>query len=227
MKLLAKVLLLSASAALLFAPLTASAVNINEIRIDQPSTDNDEYFELAGQPGESLDGLTYIVIGDGAAGSGVIESVTDLTGNAIPAGGYFLCAEATFTLNGAVPDLIADLGFENSDNVTHLLVRDFTGALGDDVDVDDDGNLDNPPWSAVVDCVALIESVGTGDLVYCDTQVGPDGTFVPGHVYLCAPGWVIGAFDPVGGNDTPRADNDCTVPVEKSTWGQIKDAYSN
>ena len=40
-------------------------MKINEIRIDQPGTDNDEYFELLGEPNASLDGLTYIVIGDG------------------------------------------------------------------------------------------------------------------------------------------------------------------
>ena len=58
----------------------AQTVTISEIRIDQPGSDNDEYFELAGAPGTSLDGLTYIVIGDGTNGSGVIEAVVPLTG---------------------------------------------------------------------------------------------------------------------------------------------------
>ena len=72
---------------------------INEIRIDQPSTDNDEYFELHGTPGESLDGLTYLVIGDGsaAAGSGVIEAVVPLTGHVLAADGLFLVGETTLT----------------------------------------------------------------------------------------------------------------------------------
>ena len=191
---------------------------INEIRIDQPSSDDDEYVELMGTPGDSLDGLTYIVIGDGAGGSGVIEGVADLTGSVIPASGLFVAAESTFTIGSA--DLITTLDFENSDNVTHLLVRDFTGAKDDDLDTDDDGVLDSTPWSEVVDCVALIEEVGGGDQVYCDTTVGPDGTFVPGHVFLCPDlgGWQIGAFDPVGGDDTPGADNDCSPNGEFTTY---------
>ena len=68
------------SAAALIAPglLVATVdagggVRINEIRIDQPGADEDEYVELAADPGTSLDGYTYVVIGDANAGSGVIE----------------------------------------------------------------------------------------------------------------------------------------------------------
>ncbi|HEC20550.1 MAG TPA: hypothetical protein ENI97_14630, partial [Gammaproteobacteria bacterium] len=42
---------------------SAQAILINEIRIDQPGPDRDEYFELAGIAGESLDGLSYLVLG--------------------------------------------------------------------------------------------------------------------------------------------------------------------
>ena len=52
---------------------TLAQVFISEIRIDQSGADTDEYFELAGTPGASLDGLTYLVIGDGSGGSGVID----------------------------------------------------------------------------------------------------------------------------------------------------------
>ena len=44
-----------------------------------------------------------------------------------------------------------------------------------------------------------------GDQVYCDTRIGPDETFVPGLVYFDCnlEAWAIGAFDPVGTDDTP------------------------
>jgi hypothetical protein len=200
-------------------PIAAQTVTISEVRIDQPSTDNDEYFEFAGPAGASLDGLTYLVIGDGAGGSGVIEEVTDLTGQTIPASGFFVAAEATFALGGA--DLITDLNFENSNNVTHLVVRDFSGSIGTDLDSDDDGVLDSTPWSEVVDCVALVETVGSGDLVYCFDTVGPDGPFVPGHAYDCPGGWQIGPFDPVGGDDTPGATNPCAVVVPTLVINEI------
>jgi len=192
----------------LAAPDLQGTVKINEIRIDQPSTDIDEYFELAGPAGTSLDGLTYLVIGDGSGGSGVIEAVVDLTGYAIPGSGYFVAAESTFTLGTA--DLTTNLNFENSDNVTHLLVSGFTGSNGEDLDTNDDGTLDSEPWTAVLDSVALIASVGSGDLVYSATTVGPDGSYVPGQVYRCGGGWEIGDFDPTGGTDTPGGANPCT-----------------
>lgn len=183
-------------------------ITINEIRIDQPGTDVDEYVELHGPAGASLDGLTYLVIGDGTGGSGVVESVTTLSGQTIGAGGLFVVAESTFTLGTA--DLEANLEFENSDNVTHVLVRDFTGRLGDDLDTNDDGTLDVLPWSGIVDLVALVEEpnppTGT-ELHYGPPSVGPDGSFVPGHVYDCDDGWRIGSF--AGGDDTPGAENRC------------------
>ena len=181
---------------------------INEIRIDQPSTDNDEYFELTGDAGTSLDGMTYLVIGDSTAGgSGVIEAVVNLTGYTIPTSGYFLAVESTFTLSTNA-NLTTTLNFENSENVTHMLVADFTGALDDDLDTNDDGILDSTPWSVIDDCVGVLDDVyppAGGDYVYCPTTVGPDGSYPPGHAWQCTLGWEIGLFDPAGGDDTPGA----------------------
>jgi len=189
-------------------PQPVGDVFLNEIRIDQPSSDTDEYFELTAAGGTSLDRLTYLVIGDGTGGSGVIENVTSLAGRTMPADGLFVAAEASFTLG--TPDLVTTLNFENSDNVTHLLVADFTGSNGQDLDTDDDGVLDAMPWSQQVDCLALVETPGSGDRIYCDTTVGPDGSFVPGHVFLCDEGWRIGGFG-LDVTDTPGIENFCVV----------------
>jgi predicted extracellular nuclease len=206
--------LAATSLALSIACSSVFAASINEIRIDQPSSDTDEYFELKGIPQESLDTLTYIVIGDGAGGSGTIESVTSLAGQAINGDGFFTVAQSTFSLGAA--DLTTSFQFENSDNVTHLLVADFTGTNGNDLDSDDDGVLDLTPWSSIVDSVALQESIGSGELLYSGTIVGPSGTFVPGHIFLCDDGWRIGEFTPIGITDTPTTENDCvgTGPID-------------
>ncbi|MCB9907541.1 MAG: hypothetical protein H6830_07480 [Planctomycetes bacterium] len=207
-----KAILLPLTGLALVAAASAQAT-INEFRVDQAGTDNDEYFELLGAPGTDLTGLTYIVIGDGSGASGTIECVIDLTGQTIPASGFFVCAESTFTLG--TPDYTVAgtaLNFENSDNVTHLLVSGFTGANADDLDTDDDGILDVTPWTAVVDSVALMGTAAS-EMIYSTTVVGPDGTFVPGHVFLCSAGWEIGQFDVVGGQDTPGAANACAGPV--------------
>ncbi len=184
---------------------------INEIRIDQSGINNDDYFELAGTEGESLDGLSYIVIGSSTDdGSGVIKSVIDLSGQTIPPDGFFLVAEDTFTLSTA--DLTAALNFENGDNVTHLLVEGFTGAVDDDLDADDDGMLDVMPWTAIVDSVAIIENPNGGDQVYSQLTVGPDGTDAPGHVFRdpdVAGLFQIGILDAADANadDTPGMEN--------------------
>ncbi len=190
---------------------------INEIRIDQAGADNDEYVELSGAP-QSLDGMWLITIGDGAGGSGVVESIVDLTGSSIGASTYFVVAEASFSIG--VADLTATLGFENGDNVTHLLVSDYDdiGApLQTDLDTDDDGVLDIEPWTAVLDCVALVENFdipASGDYIYCSTTVGPDGSFVPAHAERCPDSsgpFSIGLFADLM-NDTPGAENSCLTP---------------
>ncbi len=190
-------------------PAMPTGLMISEIRIDQLGSDDDEFFEIHGVPGASLDGYTYIVIGNGAGGDGVIENVTDLTGSVIPASGYFVAAMPGFSLGTA--DLsVGNLNFENGDNVTHLLVQGFTGADGDDLDTDDDGILDATPWTAIVDEIALLETVGSGQLVYSSNTIGPDGTFVPAHVYFSAMsgGFVIGSFDIADESDTPNEANE-------------------
>ncbi len=162
---------------------SAQAILINEIRIDQPGPDRDEYFELAGIAGESLDGLSYLVLGDSRkGGSGVIESVTSLNGLQLSASGYFLAAESSFSLAPSV-DLITSLQFENSDNVTHLLVRDFTARNGDDLDSNDDGLLDITPWTEILDSIALVESFTRGEKIYSTTTIGSGNGNVPAHVF--------------------------------------------
>jgi len=203
--------------ALLFALLSTVSfgdVVINEIRIDMPGSDDDEYFELSGDSGESLDGLTYIVIGDSGAESGIVEAVIELTGLAISGSGYFVAAEGTFTL--AVANLTTTLNFENSDNVSHILVQGFSGSNGDDLDIDDDGVLDVTPWVAIIDCVSFIETdpAVAGDPVYCGNQIGPNGSFVPGHLLRCPDStgdWSIGQFT-LGANDSPGTPNDPSCP---------------
>jgi hypothetical protein len=208
---------------LLVAPTAWGALQLNEIRLDQPGADNDEYFEIfSSDPAQdSLAGVVLLVIGDGVGGSGVIENVTDLSGGAL-ASPYFVGAESTFTLGTA--DLTTPLNFENSDNVTYVLVEGFTGANGDDLDTDDDGTLDVTPWNSLLDAVAILESdtqpptntewayVGLGG------SVGPDGSYVPGHVYRdsVTGEWQVGQYDPAAGDDTPGAANPTSVP-EPST----------
>lgn len=193
----------------------AQALSINEIRIDDDSTDTDEYFELVGNAGESLNNVYYLVIGDGNTGSGTIEYALDLTGNTVASDGFFLAGQSTLGTDVTFTDtldLIEDPNFENSDNVTHVLVTGFTGASGDDLDTNDDGTLDSTPWTTVLDAVGLVETVGSGEQVYGTAlggvDIGPNGTFVPAHVFRtgdAGTSFAIGDF--TGSNDTPGVTN--------------------
>jgi hypothetical protein len=208
---------------LLVAPTAWGDLFLNEIRLDQPGSDADEYFEIfSSDPvNDSLADVVLLVIGDGAGGSGVIENVTSLDGQTLSSS-YFTVAEDGFSLG--IADLTTDLGFENGDNVTYVLVQDFSGSLGDDLDTDDNGVLDSTPWAVTLDAVAIVENTevpptGTewayGDL---GTTVGPDGDSLPGHVYRHSDGgeWRIGKHDPFGGDDTPGFANPSVIP-EPST----------
>jgi len=204
-------------------------VQLQEIRIDQPGADDDEYAELHGDGNLILNGLWYIVIGDGTGGSGVVENATDLTGLSL-INGTLLLAEDADTL-GVPTDAIVNLNFENSDNVTHVLVMNFYGEVGDDLDTDDDGILDIEPWTSVVDGVRIIEDPTGGDHTYLvDEEIGPtaDG-YVPSHVYrytgACG-NFAMGTFDPYDpesvdtpGSENPACPNDC--PEDLDGDGQV------
>jgi hypothetical protein len=203
-----------ATLALCFAPSAfAQDVVLSEIRVDEPGFDLSEYVELAGVAGTSLNGLSIVVVGDGDAGSpnGVVESVIALSG-AVGSSGRFLVAEATFSFS-ATPDLYADFEFESSDNTTFFLVSGFSGGVGTDLDTNDDGTLDNTPWTALLSSVAFVRNASpdgvTDEFFYSLVTVGPEGGDSPAHAYLCSdsPSWKAGALDPASGSDTPGAAN--------------------
>ncbi|MBT4584912.1 MAG: hypothetical protein HOC93_07525 [Phycisphaerae bacterium] len=187
-------------------------VQLQEVRIDQPGADDDEYAEIRGDGNLTLNGLWYIVIGDGSGGSGVVENATDLTGHSL-IDGTLLLAEDADTL-GVVTDAIMNLNFENNDNVTHALVMNFYGSLGDDLDIDDDGVLDFEPWTDAVDGVRIIADPNGGEHTYLmDEEIGPtpDG-YAPSHIYrytgACG-NFAMGTYDPYDpeATDTPGSEN--------------------
>ncbi len=154
---------------------------INEVRIGQPGPDGEHYFELRGHAGNSLDGLTYLVIGDDAGdNTGRIEEAVDLAGSSIPSSSYFVAAQPGFSLGSA--DKTVSLNFEDGDNVTHLLVSGFTGTLGDDLDTNDDGSLDSMPWSLLVDSLGLSHP-GGNSLLYSENIAGPNGSAEIAHAF--------------------------------------------
>jgi hypothetical protein len=185
---------------------------INEIRIDETGADVDEYFELRGDPFTQLGGLAYVVLGDDVAdgagqqdNSGVIEEIIELDSLFLGLDGLFFVAQETYTGPTFDKDLTVELNFENGDNVTHLLVANFTGFLGQDLDTDDDGTLDVVPWTHELDGVALLvddaEPPTSTEFWYTAETVMPlPGDPTIGHAYRCVEDggfgfWIAGRFD--------------------------------
>jgi predicted extracellular nuclease len=162
----------------------APAVFINEIQVSTTGTDW-EFVELQGAPGTDLSSLTLVGIeSDLGTSAGTIDRVISLSGQSIPSDGFWLAinglGESTYGVAGDFS--IANNTFENS-TATYFLVRDFTGAQGQDLDSDNDGVLDSMPWSAVADSINIRDS-GASDFDYGAPSVGPDGSFLPSGTYL-------------------------------------------
>ena len=174
-------LLLHATAANAQAP----EIYINEIQVSTSSTDW-EFVELRGAPGTDLSELTLVGIeSDVDASTGRIDRAISLAGQSIPADGFWLAiSPAGSSAYGVSGELaIANNTFENS-TATYFLVTGFTGAVGDDVDANDDGILDVTPWGVVLDAINLRDA-DVGDVDYGVTSIGPDGSFLPSGTYRC------------------------------------------
>ena len=193
-------------------------VYINELRANKSGAETD-FFEIQGEAGTSLNGLTFLVI-SGEFNPGQIDSATDLSGSSIPADGFFVAMGASASTDyGITPDLSTEFNSFGSP-ATYMIVSGFSGSAGNDLDTNDDGVLENTPWTSVVDSVSLIDGDSTTDFNYSAVVVGPDGSFAPAGTYRCddAP---AGTFDnnqlsfDTNNGDTPGITNEslCVPPL--------------
>ena len=133
------------------------------------------FVELLTEPGASFDGLTLLLInGENQLETDNVGQITwavDLTGATADENGLLLIGTQQLTTfedgDVIVPDFNPDGNAQ-----TILVVRDFTGAAGDDLDADDNGTLDNPPFSEVVVGLALTgRGLPAQILLYADDTV--------------------------------------------------------
>jgi hypothetical protein len=165
---------------------------INEFSASTTGTDV-EYVEIFGEPNTDYSAYTILEIeGDSGIAVGTIDEVISI--GTTNASGFWL---------GSLPSNSLENG-----TLTLLLVTNFTGALNDDLDTNDDGIFDITPWDSVVDGVAVNDG-GAGDLAYAVPSLGVsyDGQpFAPGGASRFPDGldtdtsadWVRNDFDLAG-----------------------------
>ena len=208
---------------------------INEFSASTVGTDV-EFVEVFGSPSTDYSAFAILEIEGDDAGAGVIDEVIAV-GTTDGSGFWLRNLPANALENGTI---------------TLLLVQGFTGALGDDLDTNNDGTLDTTPWSNIIDGVSINDG-GSSDITYALPVLGVsyDGfSFAPGGASRFPDGfdtesstdWVRNDFDLAGipgyagsivlgeAYNTPGASNAIfviaspAIDLEKSTNGSDADS---
>jgi len=193
---------------------------INEFSASTTGTDV-EFIEIFGEPNTDYSAYTVLEIEGDFSGTntGTVDEVINL-GTTDANGFYLVNLPANALENGSL---------------SLLLIKDFTGAFGDDLDTNENGSLDVTPWDAVVDAVSVYDG-GASDLTYGVPTLGPnyDGvsSFAPGGASRIPDGfdtdatsdWIRNDFDLAGipgyagsitigeAYNTPGAPNEIYIP---------------
>lgn len=201
----------------------APSPKINEFSASTAGTDV-EYVEIYGAPNTDYSAYRILEIeGDAGTAVGTVDEVISL---------------GTTNANGLFLVNLPANALENG-TLTLLLVKNFSGALNQDLDTNNDGVFDATPWEAIVDAVAVHDG-GAGDVTYAVPVLGVayDGQpFAPGGASRIPDGadtdaaadWVRNDFDlagipgfpgtPVVGEalNTPGAPNQAVPPADPCT----------
>jgi len=130
---------------------------INEFVLDHAGVDDHEFIEVFGLPDTFYTDYWVLVIDGDSGDAGHIDRAfrAGLTNG----GG----AWKTATLSEAL----------EAGSTTLLVVKDFTGSEGDDLDTNNDGTLDSTPWSEITDAVAVTDG-DAGDFSYGSPVLDPN-----------------------------------------------------
>lgn len=122
---------------------------INEFVFNHTGSDTDEFVEVLSGANTDLSAYWLLEIEGDSNAAGTIDEVIQL--GTTDVNGYFTTAFGSNT-------------FENG-TVALLLVKNFTGTFGQDLDTNDDGVLDTTPWEEITDDIGVNDG-GASDLNY-------------------------------------------------------------
>ncbi len=184
-----------------------SDILLNEVHINPPGGDNNkEFVELKAisEGVSSLNGYSLLLVDSDGNDTGIVQGVVELDGYATGSNGLALIgagysaimpwvgpaapspSTAAFEVSGLKTDDLAR--FTDNGAFTLMLVQNFRGRLGDDLDQGTDANhnavddhvLDlNPPWTAMPDAIGMRTYV-PADLDVPNSQPSIAGFIFPG-----------------------------------------------
>ncbi|ALJ04249.1 hypothetical protein APS56_03435 [Pseudalgibacter alginicilyticus] len=128
---------------------TIKAPIINEFVADHIGSDTSQFVEIYGDPFTDYSSYTIVEVSGDDGTTGLINSTFTL---------------GTTNENGYWTTPYQDNVIGNG-TITLLLVEGFTGLLGNDVDVNNDGTLDMPYWNTIADGIASSDG-DISDFVY-------------------------------------------------------------
>lgn len=165
------------------------AISINEFRVNSLDLSGKQYIELLGDPGETLENLSLVIIGPGGLlnlNQGLVRDVIPIPNQALPLDNpLWVVGDPTMDLGLA--NLLRNLNFPLGASSTIMLVRNAVATIGQDLDTNNDGVLDLPLGSEILDSVGLVEPLIGGLLknkVYSPIQVNSGLLGIRTHAYI-------------------------------------------
>ncbi|MDH3493836.1 MAG: hypothetical protein OEM82_09820, partial [Acidobacteriota bacterium] len=175
-----------------------SFIILNEIEVNNPGTDDPacEFIELRGDANTSVPGEIYLleVEGDGTS-AGTVDFARNINGQQLGPNGTVtfggtsivgagdrgipasVCGSRSYTDSGGIHVEDPNLTLENG-TISFMLVAVEKSVIGvgDDIDTNDDGIIDNLPFDAmIIDAVGWSDG-GVADFVYGGVNVTPGNT---------------------------------------------------
>lgn len=163
---------------------TPPLVVLNEIYANIPGEDsNREFIEILATPSSPLTNVWLLEIDGDGSNAGVIDNAQNLNSIVSGANGLVLLGDGYSRSNPwgnqvEPTTTLADLegGVIENGSITFLLVAGFSSAVGIDLDVDNDGQLDFVPWLEILDGVGWSDGDNSSDQVYSATTLTQPGT---------------------------------------------------
>ncbi|MBL8859579.1 MAG: hypothetical protein JNL28_13815 [Planctomycetes bacterium] len=166
-----------------------SSVRLSEIDVHKVGIDTQEFIELQGTPGASLNQHMLLFVDGDSVNAGVLDRAIDLSGFVIPPSGFFVLGDTALVPKNY--DLGAYDQLENG-TTTYFLVTTtqpatFAAMVGTRITVAPDVTVIGN-FATVVDSVAIADAdYPTLDIVFDGAPVvGSDGVFMPAGIARCA-----------------------------------------